>query len=250
MLSHSAYNPCMADYDAPRRFDPITLTAVVLLHAVALIGLARAFAPDIFLSAPEPELTAVTISTLQPEPTPTPRPTPQAKTDSGAQGAPGRQAVARAAEAPPVALPLQPPQPIPVAASTGEANRSGTATDGTGTGAGGVGAGTGSGYDGVGGGGWVEPTKPVHLSGNINSAADYPMPRGGHRIRKGTFVIVHMTVGVDGRASNCRIVTASPDPEADRITCELALARFRFEPGRDSNGDPVPSTYGWRQRWF
>lgn len=250
MLSHFAYDPRMEEYGAPRRFDPLTLVIVVLLHAAALIGLARAFAPDIFLPALEPELTAVTVTTLKPEPKPTPLPTPEAKPESGAQGAPGRQAVARAAEAPPVALPLQPAVPIPTAASTGEANRSGAAAEGTGTGAGGLGSGTGSGYGGTGGGGWVEPTKPVHISGNINSAADYPTPRGGHRIRKGTFVIVHMTVGVDGRASNCRIATPSPDPEADRITCELALARFRFEPGRDSNGDPVPSTYGWRQRWF
>ena len=250
MLSHSAYQSPMAGHDATRGFDPITLTVVLLLHAAALIGLARAFAPDISLPSLKPELTAVTVLTRQPEPTPPPRPTPEARPDSGAQGAPGRQAVARAVQAPPIALPLQPPEPSPVAASTGDASRSGAAIDGVGTGAGGVGTGTGSGYGGTGSGGLVEPTKPVHISGDINSAADYPMPRGGHRIRKGTFVIVHLTVGIDGRASSCRIATPSPDAQADRITCELALARFRFEPGRDSNGDPVPSTYGWRQRWF
>ena len=59
-----------------------------------------------------------------------------------------------------------------------------------------------------------------------------------------------MTVGTDGRASNCRVTEPSPDPEADRITCRLAVERFRFKPATDAIGNPVPATYGWRQRWF
>ena len=60
---------------------------------------------------------------------------------------------------------------------------------------------------------------------------------------------VYMTVGADGRASNCRVVRPSPDREADAIVCRLAEQRFRFRPATDSQGDPVPATYGWRQRW-
>lgn len=250
MLSLSAYDRRMADAAPTRRFDPATLTLVVGLHAVALLGLARALAPDLLATSERTQVTAVTVVTPSPEPLPTPKPTPQPRLDSGAQGAPGRQAVARDVETPPVAIPLQPPTPVPAASSTGVANTSGAADAGQGTGAGGVGTGTGSGYGGTGGGGWVEPTKPVKIAGNINSSADYPTPRGGRQIRKGAFVEIYMTVGTDGRASGCRVTTPSPDPEADRITCQLAEARFRFEPARDSSGDPVPHSYGWRQRWF
>ncbi len=59
-----------------------------------------------------------------------------------------------------------------------------------------------------------------------------------------------MTVGVDGRARDCRVVRPSPDAQADAIVCRLALERFVFRPAIDTQGNPVPATYGWRQDWF
>ena len=90
----------------------------------------------------------------------------------------------------------------------------------------------------------------MKIAGEISDARDYPTPPGGRRVRLGHSVTIAMTVGTDGRASNCRIVSPSPDPAADRLTCELAIARFRFRPAIDVNGNPVPATYGWRQSWF
>lgn len=250
MLSSFAYAAGMEVANPLRRFDPGAASLVVVLHVLALLGLAHALAPDLMSGVPASRPSTVTVVTFVPEAQPTPEPTPQAKPDSGAQGAPGRRAVARDAAAPPVVLPLRPLEPIPNAPSDGEANRSGAADAGEGTGAGGVGTGTGSGYGGNGGGGWVEPTKPVKIAGDINSAADYPIPPGGRQVRRGSFVEIYMTVGTDGRASNCRVITPSVDSEADRVTCRLAEERFRFEPARNSNGDPVAYSYGWRQRWF
>jgi protein TonB len=63
-------------------------------------------------------------------------------------------------------------------------------------------------------------------------------------------VAVALTVGTDGRVVGCRVLRPSRDPEADRITCALATARFRFRPARDATGNPVESVYGWQQRWF
>jgi protein TonB len=96
----------------------------------------------------------------------------------------------------------------------------------------------------------VPVTKPVKIAGDINDARDYPTPPGGRQVRLGHSVTIALTVGVDGRASNCRIISPSPDPVADRITCQLAVERFRFKPATDANGNPVPATYGWRQSWF
>ena len=103
---------------------------------------------------------------------------------------------------------------------------------------------------GGGGQGGVAVTKPVKIAGDINSASDFPVPPGGRQARFGTSVTVYMTVGTDGRASNCRVVRPSPDREADAIVCRLAEQRFRFRPATDSRGNPVPATYGWRQEWF
>jgi protein TonB len=93
-------------------------------------------------------------------------------------------------------------------------------------------------------------TKPEKIAGDIRSAGDYPVPPGGREARFGQAVTIAMTVGVDGRASNCRVVQPSSDPVADRITCQLAVDRFRFRPATDAKGDPVAATYGWRQTFF
>ncbi len=223
-----------------------TLVLIGLAHVLVFFGLARAFAPDFTAAVIKQATSMVTVTVYTPPPAePSPDPTPSP--DEGASGEKAKKAKAKEVAVPPRPKPIK--TDAPTAASTGDANQSGASDQGAGTGAGGPGEGTGSGRGGQGAGG-VPVTKPVKIAGDINDARDFPVPPGGRQARRGTEVIVYMTVGVDGRASDCRVTKPSPDPEADRIVCQLAVQRFRFKPARDANGDPVPASYGWRQRWF
>jgi len=223
-----------------------TLLLVALLHVLAIYGLARAFAPDLTGAVERQVFEAVTVTiTAAPEETPT----PEAEPDPGASGEEGREAVPQEVAAPEPPIPVPRPSPVPRAASTGSADTSGASEAGEGTGAGGTGAGTGSGQGGSGRGGGAV-TRPVHVAGSIDDARDYPVPEGGRAARRGTEVIVRVVVGVDGRASNCTVYRASPDPEADGITCRLVVERLRFRPATDAQGNPVPTPFYWRQRWF
>ncbi|QFT76764.1 TonB family protein [Erythrobacter sp. THAF29] len=220
--------------------------AIVLLHILALYGLARALAPEFTASVEGSVVEAFTVTiTAPPDPPP---PENQPESDEGAQGDPGKEAVPEPVTAPTSRIETQ-PTPRPQASSTGTATRSGARDTGEGTGAAGTGTGTGSGNRGGGRGG-VAVSKPVHISGSINNARDYPTPPGGREARRGTEVIVKVTVGVDGRARGCSIYRPSPDPEADRITCRLVEERLRFRPATDANGNSVPAPFYWRQRWF
>ncbi|AKM06213.1 TonB family protein [Pelagerythrobacter marensis] len=236
-----------AGYTAARRRPRLgTLALVALLHVLAIYGLARAFAPDFTGSVERQMLEAITVTvTTPPEELPEPEPEP----DPGAAGEAGREATPRPVTAPEPPVQIQPPVPVPRASSTGAANTSGARETGEGTGAGGTGSGTGSGQGGGGtGGGAVN--KPVHVSGSIDDARDYPVPEGGRSARRGTQVIVRVIVNPDGRASNCTIYRPSPDAEADRITCRLVQERLRFRPATDAAGNPVAAPFYWRQRWF
>ncbi|WP_234033135.1 energy transducer TonB [Erythrobacter rubeus] len=219
---------------------------IILLHVAALYGLARALAPEFTSSVEDTVVSAFTVTvTAPPDPPP---PENQPEPDEGAQGDPGQQAVPQPVTAPETPIEQQ-PVPLPQASSTGTATRSGAREAGDGTGAAGSGTGTGSGNRGGGQGG-VAVSKPVHISGSIDNARDYPIPEGGRSARRGTEVIVRVVVGVDGRARQCSVYRASPDPEADRITCQLVENRLRFRPAQDANGNPVPAPFYWRQRWF
>lgn len=225
------------------------IAGIVLLHIAALYGLARALAPDITAAVEREVVSAFSIAAPPPPPPPPPPPENRPEPDEGAQGAPGREAVAKPVTAPPPRVRVKTDDPLPRAASTGTANRSGAAVAGDGTGAAGTGLGTGSGNSGSGRGG-VAVSKPVHISGSIDNARDFPVPPGGRKARRGTEVIVRMTVGTDGRARDCSVYRPSPDPEADRITCRLVESRLGFRPARDAAGNPVPAPYYWRQQWF
>jgi protein TonB len=63
-------------------------------------------------------------------------------------------------------------------------------------------------------------------------------------------VIVLLTVATDGHVTACHVHQPSGDPDADAVTCRLALERFRFQPALDQNGDPVEATFGWQQSFF
>ncbi len=228
------------------------IALLACLHALALLGLARALAPDLTSAMVEEatSLVTVTVTTPPPPDPPAPRPSPDPEPDEGSANEEGRVTIAREQAAPPPRIVLAPsPVPLPRAISTSLAAAVGAGDRGTGSGAGGEGAGSGAGLSGAGNGG-VPATRPVKIAGEINNAADYPVPPGGREIRLGRSVTITMTVTVNGRATDCRVIEPSPDPVADRITCELAEERFRFEPARDAAGQPVASAYGWRQGWF
>lgn len=231
----------------PRRLRWPLIAGLVLMHLVALYGLARALAPE-FTAGVEREVVSAFSVTITAPPDPPP-PENRSEPDEGAQGDPGRDAVARPVTSPPPRVRLKQDDPLPRAASTGTANESGAAAAGDGTGAAGSGLGTGSGLAGSGRGG-VAVSKPVHIRGSIDNARDYPVPPGGRAVRRGTQVIVRVIVGKDGRARDCQVYRPSPDPEADRLTCALVEARLGFRPATDANGNPVAAPFYWRQQWF
>lgn len=232
-----------------------TLATVIALHGAALAGLVHAFAPDLAgrAAAEAERLVSVALPLPPPPPAaPAPKPTPRQEAEQGAAAPPAPRATPQpvVAPAPAIVLPRVTP-PAPPVAAEGDDQRSGGAEAGTGTGSGGIGQGAGGGGSGTGqGGGGGVISQPVKIAGEINDARDYPTPRGGREVRRGRHVVVHMIVGVDGRARECRVVEPSPDPAADRRTCELAERRFRFRPARNAAGEPVPAAFGWRQDWF
>lgn len=174
-----------------------------------------------------------------PSPAPQAEPKPQA---AAPKGAAGDKAVPRPVAAPKPVVALRSIVAPPVAGS-GAAQSSG-ASSGVGTGAAqsGDGGGAGGSGNGQGGGG-----PAVKIAGAI-TVRDYP--REGREARIGDYVIVAITVGVDGRPAACRIHRPSRDPAADALTCRMVMERFRFNPARDGAGRPVESVFGWKQSWF
>lgn len=236
-----------ADLRAPRPVRVGAFVAVGLLHLVAAVLLVRAFAPDFTAEVARNVVSTFTVTVSPPEPTPSPAPSPSAAAavqPAGHAGTAGNKARPRAVAAPVPKVALAKP-PAPPVAGTGNADHAGAAT-GSGTGAGGNGAGLGSGGggNGTGGGG----SGLVKISGDINSARDYPI--ASRDLRLGDYVVIWLTVGTDGRPTACKVARASRDGAADAITCRLAMERFRFRPALDASGAPVVATYGWRQRWF
>lgn len=230
----------------PRRLRWPLAAGLVVMHAAALYGLARAFAPDVTAAVERQMVAAFNITAPEPAPPP---PENRSEPDEGAQGAPGREAVAKPVAAEVPQRRLKEDVVLPRASSNGTAIRSGGAASGEGTGAAGSGAGSGSGNAGSGRGG-VAVSKPVHISGSIDNARDFPVPPGGREARRGTQVIVRVTVTPEGRARDCAIVRPSADAEADRITCRLVETRLGFRPAMDANGNPVAVPFYWRQQWF
>lgn len=235
-----------------RRPKPGTLAAIVALHVLGIYALARAFAPAAVSSVERAVLSTVTVTVETKDfvPPPDPEPEPEAEPEAGAAAPAAPKAVPRAVVAPQPPVVVKPAPPAPRASSSGAQNSSGAREEGPGTGAGGAGSGTGSGANGAGQGGGGIAVPPRHIGGGINNARDYPAPPGGREARAGTEVVVKVTVGVDGRASNCSVFRPSPDAEADRITCRLVVERLRFRPAEDAAGDPVAAPFYWRQRWF
>ena len=193
-----------------------------------------------------PPVTAAFDVPISPPVEPQPKPSTESNNKAGKAAPEAPRAKPREVSAPRPRIRVE-SQPAPPVSSKGTQNRSGAASSGEGTGGGGTGSGTGSGGSGNGAGAGAG-VKAEKIAGDIRSTRDYPS--AGRAQRLGRSVVIAVTVGADGRPMGCRIARPSGNAEADRITCELAMDRFRFRPAIDRAGNPIASTYGWEQRWF
>ena len=58
-----------------------------------------------------------------------------------------------------------------------------------------------------------------------------------------------LTVGPDGRVSDCAVTGSSGNSSLDDTACRLLKQRARFDPKLDSNGNPTTGTWSNSFRW-
>ncbi len=76
---------------------------------------------------------------------------------------------------------------------------------------------------------------------------DYPA-RALREEREGTSGF-RVTVGPDGRVSDCQVTSSSGSPDLDEAACANIRRRARFNPATDGEGQPTTGSYANRVRW-
>lgn len=96
----------------------------------------------------------------------------------------------------------------------------------------------------------VDKSKKANPRGNPGSWAttsDYPS-RALNQQREGTTGF-RVTVGPDGRVSDCQVTSSSGHADLDAATCSNVKRRAKFEPATDSSGNPTTGSYSNRVTW-
>ncbi|HET9629761.1 MAG TPA: energy transducer TonB [Novosphingobium sp.] len=88
---------------------------------------------------------------------------------------------------------------------------------------------------------------PKGNPGNWATTNDYPS-RALREEREGTTGF-RVTIGTDGRVTDCQITSSSGSPDLDQTACDKIRQRARFIPATDGEGNPTTSTYSNRVRW-
>lgn len=88
---------------------------------------------------------------------------------------------------------------------------------------------------------------PKGNPGRWVSNDDYPS-RAIREEAQGT-VRFTLTVGPDGRVSDCQVTGSSGNATLDETACRLLRQRGRFDPKLDANGNPTSGTWSSSFRW-
>ncbi len=89
--------------------------------------------------------------------------------------------------------------------------------------------------------------KPSNDPGNWVGTRDYRsswINRGWTGVARFT-----VTVGINGRVRDCRLVSSTGHDALDMATCKLVQQRARFTPARDSAGEKTTGSYTTAIRW-
>jgi protein TonB len=83
--------------------------------------------------------------------------------------------------------------------------------------------------------------------GSWATTNDYPS-RALREEREGTTGF-RVTIGPDGRVTDCQITSSSGHADLDEATCANVRRRARFTPATDGEGQPTSGSYANRVRW-
>ncbi len=92
------------------------------------------------------------------------------------------------------------------------------------------------------------PAMPRGNPASWSTTNDYPT-RALREERSGT-TSFRVTIGPDGRVTDCVIVGSSGSPDLDQATCSNVTRRARFTPATDAEGNPTTGSYASRIRWL
>jgi periplasmic protein TonB len=96
----------------------------------------------------------------------------------------------------------------------------------------------------------VKTVPPRSATGDLQGlfrGDDYP--QSAIRFDEQGSVTVRLTVGPNGRVSDCNVTSSSGSRALDSATCRILQSRARFTPARDNLGNPTTDTVSQRIRW-
>lgn len=82
---------------------------------------------------------------------------------------------------------------------------------------------------------------------SLFSTDDYP--QSAIRNEEQGTTAVRLSIGPDGRVSDCSISSSSGSSALDKATCNILKRRARFTPAKDQAGNPISDSYSQRIRW-
>jgi protein TonB len=89
--------------------------------------------------------------------------------------------------------------------------------------------------------------EPRNNQGSWVTTDDYPA-RALREEREGV-TRTSLSVGPDGRVTNCSVTGSSGSPDLDDTACRNIVRRARFKPATDGNGKEVSGSFSFSVRW-
>ncbi|QDP20214.1 TonB family protein [Sphingomonas xanthus] len=100
------------------------------------------------------------------------------------------------------------------------------------------------------------PPPPPRVSQAARARGDLPSlfstddyPQSAIRNEEQGTTSVRLTIGTDGRVSDCTVTGSSGSSSLDSTTCSILRRRARFTPAKDQAGNPISDTTTTRIRW-
>ena len=98
----------------------------------------------------------------------------------------------------------------------------------------------------------IEPKRvePARAKANLASyVSDEDYPSSAVRNEEQGTTRFRLTVGANGRVTDCSVTSSSGSPALDATTCKLMRQRAKFTPAMDSSGTPTGDTVASAIRW-